>query len=578
MSDNKLLSPNSSTFFLLISILLYSLGFWYLSFYNLPKGDFYIPNDEFMIPDSGVFAWYGLPSRCLEWPASPMVLFYYLLIGFFALKSFLVQFFSGSANSNIFEIFDKVVYNYLMHKADYLVYGRVFQYLSVVVLSYFSFQNLKKSTIFKENQFALIIFFLILLGTQTLISTSSMVRPDAIAILVTVYFFSITFSKKNLSVNEKISIVICFALMVSFRTVYLFLLPYFIYVLFRKNKNVSWKDSTLFLLLFLVLLFALNPYFLSNSFLFIKAFFGNILSKRHQAMESLYNNQFIFNEIKQNLMIPVYIIFALLGLQKLWKTKAEFKIEIALLVVFTFIYLHASLHSPVVFTTHIAPVLPFFYLLVSIGLSNFLDKNKVIFLGIFSLILLSNFYINFQGSRKGKTTNYYEAINYIKSIKSSNSLAIPEHWDVFFAENRSKASFDFEFNLLNSSSKRSRKLNKLLANTDSTKNAYNNMLLRSFMFDEENIKSAAAFICKAQTTDNEADKNMIYLFDDNSEWVENAIVPLHCLNSSEIDSLVNENKIELILTKNQRNLSHFQLIKEFSNGVGEKYFVYRKRP
>ncbi len=569
--------PNSSLYFI-ISILFFALGFYYLSFYNLPKGDFYIPNDEFMITDSGVFAWYGLPSRCLEWPASPMVLFYYVLIGIFAVSSFITQTLLGNSSLNFFEVFDIEVYNYLLNKPAYLVYGRIFQFIVVVVLAVLSFKNFKKSSLFSSNILGLQLFFGILLGSQTLISTTSLVRPDSIAILLTVYFFSIAFSNDFDRFSQKILVVIVFAFLVSFRTVYLFLAPYLFYIIFIKKSKISFRSNIFLLVLFFVLLLTLNPYLLTNSFLFMKAFLGNIISKRHQEMNSFYNKQFIINEIKQNIFIPFYTIFAGLGIFSLWKNVFLPKIEICILIGLSLFYLHSTLSAPVVFTTHIAPLLPFFYVLVAIGISILISKKSILFYPVFFIILFSNIYVNYNGSRKGNPMNYFEAINWLKSENIYKSMAIPEQWDVLFAESRNKKSFELEYDLLNNMERRSNKLNKLFPNKNEQKSSFDTILLQSFMFDEENIKSAAANISIHQTPENKPNTKMVYLFDDNSDLPENAISPLHCQTYKEIETLIKENKIDILLTKSIKKDPNFELLMKFDQGLGDVYFVYNRKP
>lgn len=527
-----------------------------------------------MIPDSGIFAWYGLPSRCMEWPANPMLFFYYVLIGFLAAKNFLLQSVIGHSGSNFFEIFDKQVYDYIINKPSYLVYGRVFQYIMVVILSFLSFTKLKENSIFKENQIGLALFFVLLLGSQTLISTTSLVRPDSIAILLAVYWLSIILSADNKQLKGLILMVFIFALLISFRTIFLFLLPVVLYLVFKKNENFSLKKVILIIGLLIVFLLVLNPYLFTNTFVFIKAFLGNILSKRNHTMETLYNYKFIGGEFLQNKLIPIFIIFSIFGIYTIWKEKNENRLLFSILLVVNLIYLHSALTSPVVFTTHTAPVLPFYFLLASIGFSKLIGNKSILFYATFAIILLGSFFVNKNATRNGLKTNYFEAINWIKNEKSLKSAAIPEQWDVLIADNRSQESFKYEYDLLNNEARRAAKLNKLFSPKDSSKSSFNNMLLRSFMFDEENIKSAAAFISFQQTPQNQSDKKMVYLFDDNFDVPANAISPLHCQSFTDLEPLFNQSKIDILLTKQNRQIPNFKLSKKFDSGSGDVYYVF----
>jgi hypothetical protein len=567
------LTKNYNAFFI-ASLLFYSIWVYYFTFINLPKGDFYIPNDEFMIPDSGIFAWYGLPSRCMEWPANPMLFFYYVLIGFLAAKNFLLQSVIGHSGLNFFEIFDKQVYDYIVNKPSYLVYGRVFQYIMVMILSFLSFKKLKETSIFKENQLGLALFFILLLGSQTLISTTSLVRPDSIAILLAVFWLAIIFSTDINKLKDQILMVFIFALLISFRTIFLFLVPVVLYLIFRKKANFSMKKTFFILGLLIVLLLVLNPYLFTNTFVFIKAFLGNILSKRNHTMESLYNYKFIGDEFLQNKFIPIFIIFSIFGTYTIWKEKYENRLLFILLLIINLIYLHSALTSPVVFTTHTAPVLPFFFLLVSIGLGKMIGKKTTPFYATFAIIMIGSFFVNKNATRNGLKSNYFEAINWLKNEKNYQSAAIPEQWDVLMAGERSHESFKFEYDLLNNEGKRAAKLNKLFSPKDSTKSSFDNMLLRSFMFDEENIKSAAAFISFQQTPQNQPNKKMVYLFDDNFDVPANAISPLHCQSFTDLEQLFNQSKIDILLTKQNRQIPNFKLSKKFDSGSGDVYYVF----
>ncbi|MES2795519.1 MAG: hypothetical protein V4683_06120 [Bacteroidota bacterium] len=567
----KILPP-----FFLVSILFYLLGFYYLSFIDLPKGDFYIPNDEFMIPDSGVFAWYGLPSRCMEWPATPMVFFYYFLIGFFTLKTFLLQTLSGHPNTNFFDLFDKQVYDYIVNKPSYLVYGRVFQSILVLLLSYLSFKKFRTSSLFSNNIGGLYLFFILLLSSHTLISTSSLVRPDAIAILLAVYLFSIALSKELEKTFGQILFISIFVLLVSFRTIYLFLLPVVVYLIFSRKNLIPVKKGILLLIFLVILLVAFNPYLFTNTFLFLKAFLGNILGKRNNSLATYYNNNFIFEQIIQNKFIPVYLIFSIVGIYYTLKEKAFDRIFYLLLVVCSLIYLQSVLTSPTLFTTHLAPLLPFFLFFAAIGISKLLLKKLSLFYISFLIIVASNLYVNFNLSRKGLFMNYFVATHYLKILKTYQSVAIPEQLDVLVASKRNKASFKYEYDLLNDPSKRANKLQNLYSFSDTAKSSYNNMLLRSFMFDEENIKSAAAFISYQQMTQDLPESKMVYLFDDHLEATKNSIVPLQSQRFDELQPLFEANQIDLILTKNKLEPFGFELVKQFNEGIGEPYFIYKK--
>lgn len=572
MHQTHSLNTKSANYLMAITLIFYSAWFYYLCFINLPKGDFYIPNDEFMIPDSGIFAWYGLPSRCLEWPANPMLFFYYVLIGFLAVKSFIWQHFFQHSTISFFEVFDQQVYDYILHKPDYLVYGRVFQYFTVIFLCLISYKKLQNSIIFRNNLGGLVLFFSLLLGSQTLLSTTAMVRPDAIAILLAVYFWAICFSDHIFNYKSQVLLVFIFACILSFRTVFLFLFPIVLYLIFSfKNPNSISKKLSI-LGLFVVFYLCLNPFLVHNTFLFAKAFLGNIIGKRHNEMAHLYNIDFIIDQFSQNKLFPIFIIFSIWGIYKIWQNKL---ISNALLLIILFsnlIYLHSALSSPTLFTTHLAPVLPLFLIFVAIGLQNISNYKGWGFAIIFLLIMFNNFWVNKLAGRGGNAMNYFTASQWFKTNLAYKTIAVPEQLDVLFATLRSKESFKFEYSLLNNEARRSEKINKLFSLNDSTKSSNDNGLLQSFMFDEEQIKAAAAFISVQQTPDNKVNSKMVYLFDDNTKT--SGIVPLHCQPFSEINNLIGQNKIDYILTKNERSISNFELKKRFDQGSGEIYFIY----
>lgn len=556
-------------------LLFYTIWVYYLCFINLPKGDFYIPNDEFMIPDSGIFAWYGLPSRCLEWPASPMLFFYYLLIGIFTLHSFIYQHFFQDSNISFFEVFDQQVYDYLTHKPDYLVSGRVFQFVMVIILTTLSFQKFKKTNLFKNNETGLILFFALILSCQTLLSTTAMVRPDSIAILLAVYLISICFSNEIFTLKGQILLISIFALLMSFRTIFVFFFPVILYLTFTKRNSNSYSKKFFIVGLFLVFTIILNPFLITDTFLFLKAFLGNIIGKRHSEMNSYYNFDFILQQINENKLIPIYIIFSIIGLAITWQKGLISKVLLGLIIVVNFIYLHSVLTSPTLFTTHIAPLLPVFFLFAALGFSQVTQKKNLYFGIVFCAILLGNFFVNKSATRGGFEMNYFSAANWLKKQSDIKSIAIPEQLDVLFADIRSKKSYQLEYNLLTNNASREAKLSKLYSFSDTTKKAFNNGLMRSFMFDEENIKATAAFISIEQTPENKANSKMIYLFDDHLQAT--GIAPLHSQPMDNLMPLFSDATIEYFLTKNQWPIPNFEIIKQFDQGSGEPYFVYQQK-
>lgn len=561
--------------FLILPLLLFSGFFYYLSFIDLPNGDFYIPNDEFMIPDSGVFMWYGLPSRCMEWPATPTQFFYYILIAIFTVFNFLNNLINGVNGTDFFDLFDKQVYDFLLNKPKYLVYGRVFQYVCVMIVSVLTFLNLEKSQLLAKVKWAGPLFFLLIFTSHTLINTTSIVRPDAIAIALAAYFVSLIIATDLAKIKSILMVISVFALLLSFRTIYLFLLPIVLYIIFKKSQT-TFNIKLALLLFMLVLVLALNPAILGFSFGFMKSFLGNIVGKRQNTMGTYYNLNFIKEQFLQNKAIPIFIVFAFLGVWRFFRIDKNLKWLFIILIVSILMYLQSVLTSPTLFTTHLAPILPFFLFFVAIGFS-FLIKNRIQLYVLFGVLFIFNFYVNGSLTRSSMKMNYFEASNWLKTNAIPyNSLAVPEQLDVLFANIRNKESFKTEFELLNNESKRARKLNSLykLKNEKFTSNQ--NMLLRNFMFDEENIKSAAAFICMQQTADNQVNKKNVFLFDDNISADTTGISPLQCFKFNELKPLFVENKIEYILTKNNLESLDFKLIKKFDKGLGEHYFVFAK--
>ena len=134
--------------------------------------------------------------------------------------------------------------------------------------------------------------------------------------------------------------------------------------------------------------------------------------------------------------------------------------------------MHSVLTSPTLFTTHIAPLLPVFFLFVALGFSQVIQKKNLYFGIVFCAILLGNFFVNKAATRVGYEMNYFSAANWLKKQSDIKSIAIPEQLDVLFADIRSKKSYQLEYNLLTNNASREAKLSKLYSFTDTTKKSF----------------------------------------------------------------------------------------------------------
>ena len=135
-------------------LLFYTIWVYYLCFIKLTKWRFLYTQRRVYDTRLQVYL-HGM--ACLHDASSGQLarccffIIFLLVYSLYTLSFFSI--FLQHSNISFFEVFDQQVYDYLTRKPDYLVYGRVFQFVMVIILTTIIISKIQKKTnLFQNNE------------------------------------------------------------------------------------------------------------------------------------------------------------------------------------------------------------------------------------------------------------------------------------------------------------------------------------------------------------------------------------------------------------------------------------------
>lgn len=398
----------------------------------------YYTFDESFIADSGVFLWYGITPRILDWPASPSVLIYGLIFGFSVLYN-IVNGLSGLTGFlDAFVIMDKTAYGYLFDREPYILAGRAVQLLIVLCVMLWTLRFLFRQEhplLAGTGRYGIC---LLLVSSHLIMNNGTVIRPEAISEVFFIHILCRLLFSERLDRQTVITLSVLFGLVAAERLIFLFMTPLFLAGIFLLTGKESRKAIRLSLGIFLLSFLAFCPFALTDPLIISKAFFGGILAKvNDNPMRSFFNWAFI----KTYFDNPAnYLALALtfLGIYRLWKEKKLFyRIVIANWLLFLFLVLRSSK----IYDPHVLPAALVNLFLMGTGLLMLADlagRKREYLTWIAGIIVVAGEVVMIVSyhSWVRRNTNEYEAVRWIrKEIPGDSRMLVNIGVGLYLAPN-----------------------------------------------------------------------------------------------------------------------------------------------
>lgn len=416
-------------------------AFWCCTFFVsviAPPFQAYYTFDETFIADSGVFLWYGITPRILDWPASPSVLIYGLIFGASAFYQVLTHLSEVGGVLDVFVIVDKTAYEYLMNREPYIIAGRAVQMLIVLIVGMWTLRFIFKQKHPMLTDGGKVLIGLVLISSHLIWQNGMVLRPEGISSVFFIHILCRLLFSERLERAEVLLLSILYGLVIAERLIFLIMSPLFFAGIFLLSGKSNWKSLRFSIGVFLLSFLAFCPFVLTDPLIVAKAFFGGIMAKvNDQPMDGMFNWEFI----KTYFDNPVsYLILGLtfLGLFRIWKEKNIFYyIVVGNWILFLFLVLRSSK----IYDPHVLPAALIHLFVFGIGLITLAQRNLLrwryaaLVCGIL-VVLGETVMIAKYHTWVRRDINYYRAIEWInEELPANASLATGIDIGLFLAPN-----------------------------------------------------------------------------------------------------------------------------------------------
>ncbi len=569
MGENKLRS------FYLYTLFAVLWGYCFFSGVISPPFLSYYTFDESFITDSGVFLWYGITPRILDWPASPSVLMYGVIFGCSVFYDLITRFSELTGFLDAFIIMDEAAYAYLFNREPYLLAGRVVQLLVVL---WVMFRTLR--FLFRQEHPLLAgpgryCVALLLVSSHLVLNNATVIRPEAISAIFFICILCRLLFSERLDRSAVITLSVLFGLVAAERLIFLFMTPLFFAGIFLLSGKEGWKAARISMGIFLLAFLAFCPFVLSDPLIISKAFFGGILAKVNDSqMGSFFNWQFIktyFGNPVGYLALPL----TFLGLYRLWKSRNLFYwIVVANWLLFLFLVLRSSK----IYDPHVLPAALINLLFMGIGLRMLADlagpkREYLVWIAGMAVVVGEAAMVIGYHSWVKRDTNEYEAIRWIrKEIQEESKLLVNIGVGLFLAPN--DAALGRRIEATDNVDNQLRKLGYLMGLNQVSKTRLNEaempLAASAFAFEDESLFGLQYRLLRkyGRTEERKRFDADIYV-DDNTLFYHGILLPeaLERFQNGEYQYMVTGETLEGKTP-----------VKEFSGRDGEPIRIYKAPP
>lgn len=550
-------------------------GYCFFSGVISPPFSSYYTFDESFIADSGVFLWYGITPRILDWPASPSVLIYGIIFGFSVLYNMITRFSELTGFLDAFVVLDETAYAYLFDREPYMIAGRVIQLLIVSGVMLWTLRFL-----FRQEHPLLAgpgryCVALLLVSSHLVLNNANVIRPEAISAIFFIHILCRFLFSERLDRSAVMTLSVLFGLVAAERLIFLFMTPLFFAGIFLLSGKEGRNAVRISLGIFLLAFFAFCPFILADPLIISKAFFGGILAKvNDNPMDSFFNWQFIKTYF-DNPTGYLGLALTFLGLYRLWKSRNLFYwIVVGNWLVFLFLVLRSSK----IYDPHVLPAALINLLFMGIGLKTLVDlagakREYLAWIAGIAVVVGEVAMVIGYHSWVRRDTNEYEAIRWIrKEIPGESRLLVNIGTGLFLAPNDEA----LERRIVATDNKESqlRKLGYLMGLNQVSKSRLNEeempLSASAFAFEDESLfRVQYRLLQKYGKTEKRKRFDADIYVEDNTLFYHGILLPeaLERFMNGEYQYMVTGQRLEVITP-----------VKEFSGQDGDPIRIYKAPP
>ena len=185
----------------------------------------YFTVDENFIADSGIFLWYGKTPRCLDWPATPSLLTFFLRFGVAVVGSIVSA--SGQLHGvfDVFEQFDLQAYQYFISREKFLLIGRALQLIEVGLILVFLIRFLYRQRHPLLTDISRPVIALIAITSYAVWFNAPVLRPEALSGSLFLYLMARLLFTDQLTNRQIYWLAALFGVILAERLIFIFVTP-----------------------------------------------------------------------------------------------------------------------------------------------------------------------------------------------------------------------------------------------------------------------------------------------------------------------------------------------------------------
>lgn len=556
----------------LILLILLTLSFYHGIISPPPLITF--TTDENFIGESGIFLLFGITPRALEWAAIPSTLIAYLIFMLWCGFSLIKNLSSVHGLPDILTIFDKNAFYYLNNREKFVIWERWIQIILIGFIIYKTIQFILKSKHIVLKQEIKLILAILCLSSEAIWISVPLIRPEALSGSLFLYLIIRILFTEKITPKIAATLLIIFIFTFTQRLIFLFFGPFVVgsILLNLWEQKISWKTYLNYIGLVFLLLFAIMPFIITDTFVVLKSFLGGVFTKiNHDKMDTYFNMSYINNFLEEPINI-IFTIFCVIGMYffaKLYSSKA-----VVLLFIVNFLFiLFSSLKAAQLYNTHTFPLSMMAIVLIAFGIVGVLwfvnENRRILIMSLLGMYLFANTLWAIQKNQQSvsqQQQNLADAISWIKSLNNNEKVLLSLDFDGLIPKNKLCLFREYEANA--SESYRIDKLNKLLKmpKSDSLSKFTLPILAQSFAFEDEKLFDVQYQIAlKFVDTDSTRRFDTDYFFKNNSNMS-------HCYVQNEALKRFEEGNYRYIVS--QEKIPNLKPIKSFLKGGGEIFWAY----
>lgn len=528
----------------------------------------YFTVDENFIADSGIFLWYGKTPRCLDWPATPSLLTFFLMFGVAVVGSIVSA--SGQLHGvfDVFEQFDLQAYQYFISREKFLLIGRALQLVEVGLILVFLIRFLYRQRHPLLIDISRPVIALIAVTSYAVWFNAPVLRPEALSGSLFLYIMARLLFTDQLTNRQIYWLAALFGVILAERLLFVFVTPILLGgVYFLANRD-RWKMAFRFVLITVATFLVLCPFLLTDPLVVLKSFVGGIMAKMNdKPMETLFNYEFI-RQYFQNPVNYLIIILAIVGCWVLLRRRTVFYYIVVGNWLF---FLFLVLRSAKIYDTHVLPAGILILLAVGLGVAYLAERagtRRGWVVVILSTIVISsnlNEYVQFQ-KRSHTVSTIQSAYDWIYTLPDNPRLLV--HPALEFYLPKTKENLIKELAQNGDSTKMFRKLNYLLGNKNAPVKAEEVPLVTSsFAFEDERL-----YEIQYQLLIKYSDRSQTRKFD-YDVYLENVELASHSVLTEEALADFRAGRYDYLIT--EIRLDDMEPIKTFTNNLHEPIYCYK---